>query len=448
MAKNRFIERPRSFCALGGALLTVEALPEVVPILHTAMGCGGSIYWNQYGSTGYLGAGYCGGLAVPSSNIGEQDIVFGGLDRLEEQVKSTVELVEGNLYVILTGCTADIIGDDVQAVVRQYREEGVAIIGAETGGFHGDGYRGYDIVLSALVRDYIKKQDTKKKNKVNLLGIVPGQDVFWRGNLLKLRELLEQLGLEVNSFFTEEDTLSGIQNAGDAALTIVASEFYGIGVAKELEEIHGIPYLTNPFPIGPAATTAFIRSVAKALGQDTTRVEEIVSKETKRYFHYVERFADAYNDQDWQRYAVVVGDANYAPALTKFLADDLGWVPKVCIISDDLEDFQKEKVTGIIESLETKLPVDVYYESDPTEVKTHFWKTVPRKSDSLFQDTFSPAFVVGSHLEREFAIDLGAGHLSVSYPVGNRLVLDRGYAGFSGSLSLIEDLIAVIVAQR
>jgi nitrogenase molybdenum-iron protein beta chain len=443
---NRFIERPRSFCALGGAVQTINAIPGVVPILHSAMGCGGSIYWNQYGSTGYLGAGYCGGLAIPSSNIGETDIVFGGIDRLEEQVRSTVELVEGELYVILTGCTADIIGDDVQALVRDFQDEGVAIVGAETGGFHGDGYRGHDIALSAIVRDYIEKKETKKKGKVNLLGIVPGQDAFWRGNLLKIRALLEKLGLEVNSFFSDKDTLEGVKNAGDAELTIVVSEFYGLDTAHTFEEEHGIPYITNPFPIGPTATEAFIRNVGKALKIQDEAIDELIADETKNYFRYVERVADAFNDLDWQRYAVVVGDANYAPAITKFLSDDLGWLPEITIVSDDLNENQKVKVDEIASGFHYKTVVA--YESDPTEIKTHFWKVIPRKSDNIFEDSFSPGFVVGSHLEREFATDIGAGHLTVSYPVGNRIVLNRGYAGFDGSLSLIEDLLAVIAAQR
>jgi nitrogenase molybdenum-iron protein beta chain len=41
-----------------------------------------------------------------------------------------------------------------------------------------------------------------------------------------------------------------------------------------------------------------------------------------------------------------------------------------------------------------------------------------------------------------------AGHLSVSFPVADRVALDRGYAGFDGSLSLIEDLLSVIVKKR
>lgn len=142
---NGFIERPRSFCALGGALLTAGALPGVVPVLHTAMGCGGSIYWNQLGSTGYLGAGYCGGLAVPSSNVGEKDIVFGGDERLTEQIENTVKLVAGELYFVLTGCMTDIIGDDIRAIVNRFQGRGIPIIGAETGGFKGDGYNGYDL---------------------------------------------------------------------------------------------------------------------------------------------------------------------------------------------------------------------------------------------------------------------------------------------------------------
>ncbi|MDR3233741.1 MAG: hypothetical protein LBT46_08795 [Planctomycetaceae bacterium] len=448
MPNNRFIERPRSFCSLGGALLTVTALPGVIPILHTAMGCGGSIYWNQYGSTGYLGAGYCGGLAVPSSNIQEKDIIFGGSDRLEEQVRTTIELIDGEVFMILTGCTADIIGDDIQAVVRQYRNEGINIFGAETGGFHGNGYKGHDIVMTVLTGEFIETKKEKNKNKINLLGIVPGQDAFWRGNLLKTRALLEKLGLEVNSFFTEHDTLENIRNAGDAALTVVVSDFYAHQTAKTLQEVHQIPYIVNPFPIGPTATEAFLKKIAEALDIAPQTVNEVIAAETQQYFRYVERVADAYNDLDWQRYAVVVGDANYAPAITKFLADDFGWLPELMVVTDDIDDEDKPKINAVVTSLTSHYPVTIAYESDPTEIKTHFWKVVPRKTDSLYQNTFSPGFVVGSHLEREFATDIGAGHLTVSYPVVNRIVLNRGYAGYDGSLSLIEDLLSVIAAQR
>ncbi len=445
---SSFIERPRAFCALGGALITVSALPDTVPILHASMGCGGSIYWNQYGTTGYLGAGYCGGLAVPSSNVLEREVVFGGLERLEEQIKSTLEIVEGELYIVLTGCTTDMIGDDIQAVVRDFQDQGANIIGAEAGGFRGDGYKGYDIVLSALAQDYIEKKETVKKGKVNLWGVVPGQDAFWRGNLLKLRSLLEKLGLEVNTFFTEHDTLEGIKNSGDAQLNIVVSEFFGVSAAKEFNQKHGTPYLTGQLPIGPTLTTEFLRQIGEKLELSKQVVEGVIDWENTNYYRYIERVADAYNDLDWQRYAVIVGDANYAPAITKFLAEDLGWLPVLMVVTTEVSESNKLILNKVVEGLSSKYPVGIAYESDPTEIRNHLWKLVPRRSDSPYYHDISPAFVIGSHLEREFATDLGAAHLTVSYPVGNRVVLNRGYAGFEGSLSLIEDLLAVIVAQR
>jgi len=445
---TKFIERPRSFCALGGAALAVGAIPGAIPILHSSMGCGGSIYWNQLGSTGYLGAGYCGGLAVPSSNIQENDIVFGGAERLSEQVENTVKLVEGGLYVILTGCMTDIIGDDIQAVASEYRARGVTIIGAETGGVRGNGYRGYDIVLSALATDYIEQQETKVGSKVNLWGIVPGQDAFWRGNLVIIRNLLERLGLEVNSFFTEKDNLATIKNAGNAALNIVLSDFYGIGAAETFQDIHGVPYLATPLPIGPTASAEFLLKVGEALALDSAIVQELIRSETKHYYTYVDRIADAYSDLDFQRYAVVVGDANYSVAVTKFLADDLGWLPELTVVTDEIPTEQQVKITDYLGNLRSGYKTNIVYETDATEIKTHFRNHWPVNRGQQFYDAFSPAFVIGSSWEREFAKDIGAGHLTVAYPVSNRVVLNNGYAGYQGSLALIEDLFSVIVAER
>jgi len=72
----------------------------------------------------------------------------------------------------------------------------------------------------------------------------------------------------------------------------------------------------------------------------------------------------------------------------------------------------------------------------------------PQSNGQKFYDSFSPAFVVGSHLERQLAVNIGAGHLTVTYPVGNRVVLTRGYTGYMGGLNLIEDIFSVLVAQR
>jgi len=82
---STFIDRPRYACSMGGALATLRAIPRAIPIVHASAGCGQNLYIAYSNGGAYLGGGYCGGNAIPSSNVIERDIVFGGEDRLREQ---------------------------------------------------------------------------------------------------------------------------------------------------------------------------------------------------------------------------------------------------------------------------------------------------------------------------------------------------------------------------
>ena len=447
MSERAFIERPRAFCALGGALQTVVALPKAVPILHSSMGCAASIYYNQYGSTGYLGAGYCGGMAAPSSNVGEMEIVFGGVPRLREQIENTLKIVAGDLYVVLSGCTPDMIGDDIQSVVRDFGDV-APIIGVETGGFRGDGYIGYDYVLQALIREYVKPQSRVDPHRVNLWGIVPGQDVFWRGNLSLLKAMLQSIGLEVNTFFSDGATLDDLRNAGAAALNVIVSPRYGLGAARVFERTHGTPFLSTHFPIGPSQSDRFLWAVGSAVGIDEQVIDKALSVHNRHYDFYIERLADAFNDLDLQRFAVIVGDANYAVALTRFVTEDLGWLPYLTVVTDDLAANDQETFREALSGLQSGIENNLVFETDASQIAVRFEALWPQANGQRHYNAFSPSFVLGSHLERQFAKNIGAAHLSVSYPIGNRIVTSRGYAGYAGALTLIEDMLTVIVAER
>ncbi|MBI1921050.1 MAG: hypothetical protein HYS23_08220 [Geobacter sp.] len=445
---SHFIERPRYVCSLGGAAATVTALPGAIPILHAASGCAGNFAWTWNGGSGLQVGGYCGSLTVPSSNVQEHEVVFGGTDRLTEEIRNTLRIMKGELFVVLTGCVTEVIGDDIRSVVSGFREEGVAIVGAETGGFKGTSYYGYDLVLQALFRDYVEKGTPPVNGLVNLWGIVPYMDQFWRGNIEGVRKLLESIGLTVNSFFATDDTQAGLKNAAAAELNIVVSDVYGIEAAETFREVHGIPYLPLPLPVGPSASDAFLREVTERLGIDPTRTEAVIVSENSRYYRYLEPLTDCYNDLDLQRYAVVVGDANYAPALARFLADDLGWLPELTVCTDQLGEDEKERLGGRLRALESGFSTNLVFETDGSEVINHLNSSRPRYADRKYHNPFSPAFVLGSSLERELAQGIGAPHLSVSFPVANRAVLDRGYTGYSGGLRLTEDILSAVVAAR
>jgi len=442
------IERPRYSCALGGALATVTALPEAIPIMHAASGCAGNFTWAQSGGGGLQVGGLCGGLTTPSSNVQEPEIVFGGVDRLTEQIKCTLEVMEGKLFIVLTSCVTDMIGDDVRRATEELTSPERPVISAETAGFKGNSYYGYDAVLQSLFRSFVAKSATKVRKRVNLWGIVPSLDVFWRGNIEALRLLLAKLGLDVNTFFSRSDTLDRIRTATSAELNIVVSDAYGVDAAGVFEEEHGTPFITVPLPIGPSATGDFLREVGSALSIRKSVVERLIDEGDDLFYSYLEPLTDPYNDFDMQRYAVVVGDCNYSYGVTRFLSDDLGWIPELAVCTDRPGDSAAEKLAERFTRLESGLRPAFVFETDTSEIIRHLSGRWPGSRGERYYNAFSPAFVVGSSLDRELAASLGAGHLSVSFPVTNRVVLDRGYCGYSGGLHLMEDLLGAIVATR
>jgi len=445
---EHFVERARYLCSLGGAAATITALPGAIPILHSASGCAGNFAWTQNGGSGLQVGGYCGSLTVPSSNMQENEVVFGGEERLREQISNTVKVMDGDLYFVVTGCVPEMIGDDIFAVVNEFRDKGVPIIGASTGGFRGNSYWGYDLVLQALFKDFLEKGLPKVKGKVNLWGVVPYMDPFWRGNLAGARRLLELLGLEVNTFFTPDSTLESVKKAGEAELNVVISDIYGQGAAKLFEERHGTPFLTQPLPVGPSASIEFLKAVGTQLSLPAELIEQVIAGEKQRYYKILEPLTDCWNDLDLQRYAVVVGDGNYAPALTRFLADDLGWLPELTVCTDQVREDEQQLLANRVARLSSGFTTNLVFETDTSEVVNHLNRHWPRSRGQKYYNAFSPAFVVGSSLERELASSIGAPHLSVSFPVANRAVLDRGYTGFDGGLRLTEDLLSAVIAAR
>jgi len=445
---SKFVDRPRYVCALGGALGALRALPRTIPIIHAAAGCGSNISNAISPGAGHFGSGYSSGMSLPSSNVIEKDIVFGGEERLREQIKTTLEVMDGDLYVVVTGCMVEMIGDDAKGVTSEFADNDKPVLVVETGGFKGNSYTGYDLLLETLFRRFVIKKEEKKENVVNIFGLVPGQDAFYKGNLRELKGLLKKLGIKANTFFGEGETLEDLKNVGDAVLNIVVSDIYGIEPAKVFEEIHEIPFITVPLPIGSRATEEFLRVVGNKLQIKEEIVESVIKEEKAIYYDYFERISDIYNDIDFQRYGIVVADANYAPSISKFISDELGWIPSLTVITDFLDENEEELLLSRFENYASGLKPKVVFDTDTSSVRRHLQSIWPQNNGNKYFDSFGPAVIIGSVYERDIAQELGYPLLTVSFPVTNRVVLGRNYAGFTGGLNLVEDLISMQVSGR
>ena len=441
------IERPRYQCALGGALVTINAIERAVAIVHAAPGCAASADGAASVGGGYWGTTSTDGRATPSTNIVEREVIFGGEERLAEQIASTIDVVDADLYAVITGCMTDIIGDDVRAVVSEFQKRGKPVIVAETGGFKGDSAVGADLIWESIITQFVTRGLQKEKLRVNLFGFVPAQDVFWRGNLIELKRLLGELGITANTFLTPLDELSDLKEASKASLNIVFSDVHGVKPAQVFEETHGTPYTLEPLPIGPTATEAFLRRIAGSLEIDPETLEFVIAKEKTRYYNFISPLTDLFTDQDFQRFGVVIGNADYSYAVTRFIADDLGWIPYLTAVTDLLSDEQQAAVVERFQEVPADLRPKLIFETDTDGIKERLNEQLALENDP-YGTPISPAYVIGSNLDRPLAAELKAGFFGISYPITNRIVTDQFYVGFRGGLRLATDIVSALVANR
>lgn len=413
------VENPRTLCALNGALGVFSSLGKAIPILHAGPGCG--LQASIGVKAGYTG----GGTGCPSSNMFEREVVFGGINRLRETIDGTLEVMDGDLYAVLTGCTAGIIGDDVESLVTEYQNKNIPIVYVDSSGFRGDSFFGYEISLTSLVKTFVKKSEKDSKT-VNLFGIVPTQDITWRGNLEEITRILKKLGLKVNNFFIENQSIKNIEKSSEAAINIILSPW----LLEELENIYKNSFEINSYrynglPIGPTATTDFIRGLAKHIEIDETLLEQVIEEEEDyvfSYYEYINAMIKTYR-------FVVVGDTNVVLGLTRFLVNDYGQIPLLAIITDNLLDKHKVEVEKELNNLEFARKPKIIFEDD----KWKIGEIIKAEKEEL-------TLILGSSFENEVASELDIESIVVSNPSTEARILNKSYAGYRGSLTFLEDL--------
>jgi nitrogenase molybdenum-iron protein beta chain len=287
----KIIEQPRYSCALG-VQQTVVAIERAIPILHSGPGCCSKI-------TGIIGQGdgYAGGNSIPCSNISESEVIYGGEEKLRGVINGSFEVLDADLFVVLTGCTADIVGDDVKRVTGEYQEQGKPIVFVETGGFKSNNYVSHEAVVNAIVDQYVEKYAADKsitKGLVNVFATLPYQDPFWNGNLEEIKRVLEGIGLKVNVLFGPgSGGVSEWLTAPKAQFNIVLSAWAGLGIVKHLEDKYGTPYLHIPYlPVGGIETSRFLRLAGEFGKIDPGITEDFIRREERKFYAHIERMAD------------------------------------------------------------------------------------------------------------------------------------------------------------
>ena len=424
---SQVTENPKGGCVLAGINSVLGAIDRVCPIYHSGPGCCMQTTAADQGQSGHKSSRFVSSVSLPSTNMVEKEVVFGGTEKLRTTVQGAIDIIDADAYFVLTGCTAGIIGDDIVSVTEEFQDKGYSVYPIETPGFVGDSNLGYETVWTTMINQVIEEDVPKDDKLVNIFGIIPYHDPFWSGALEEIDRILSALGLKVNTFFTKHQGIETIRKCSGAALNIIINPWLFKGPAKKMEQKFGIPSIRVPgLFVGATDTTKFVRQVAEAMHLDQEIVDKVIAAEEEYVYDYL---AQSVGGVSWKRFAVVA-DANNAVGITRYLANDFSFTPVLVIVSEPLfRQEDKDRIVAQIEDLEYAKPPKVIFASDQYEI-----------NQALREEEEEITLLIGSSNEREVALEKDIQFILAAFPMNERLVFNRTYAGYRGSLTFTEDL--------
>lgn len=424
---SQVTENPKGGCVLAGINSVLGAIDRVCPIYHSGPGCCMQTTAADQGQSGHKSSRFVSSVSLPSTNMLEKEVVFGGTEKLRTTVQGAIDIIDADAYFVLTGCTAGIIGDDIVSVTEEFQDKGYSVYPIETPGFVGDSNLGYETVWTTMINQVIEEDVPKDDKLVNIFGIIPYHDPFWSGALEEIDRILSALGLKVNTFFTKHQGIETIRKCSGAALNIIINPWLFKGPAKKMEQKFGILSIRVPgLFVGATDTTKFVRQVAEAMHLDQEIVDKVIAAEEEYVYDYL---AQSVGGVSWKRFAVVA-DANNAVGITRYLANDFSFTPVLVIVSEPLfRQEDKDRIVAQIEDLEYAKPPKVIFASDQYEI-----------NQALREEEEEITLLIGSSNEREVALEKDIQFILAAFPMNERLVFNRTYAGYRGSLTFTEDL--------
>ena len=307
---------PMSTCKLFGAIRAVIGIKNTIPVIHGPRGCAYHIRYLLSIRSGSR-------IRICSTELSQEDVVFGAEDKLKETIITVDKKYKPDLIPVLSSCSTSIIGEDIQKVARELKDDIKAeIITISAGGFESDQSGGYEEVLQTLIEDITIPHHTTLKSKkpsINLIGVFRGGP-----DLLELKKTLKRMGININCVLTSGSSIEDIKNIPKAHLNYSFCDISGIMPCKILEDEFKIPFTYYPFPIGFLNSLNFFETLLDYFG-----LNHPIQKEYDKLKPNIDYFSEKL---DGYKVAIIAGPTR-AIALASFVRE-LGMIP--VLVSIDL----------------------------------------------------------------------------------------------------------------
>ncbi|XPV75146.1 MAG: nitrogenase molybdenum-iron protein alpha chain [Desulfovibrio sp.] len=253
---------------------------DIVNITHGPIGCG---FYSWLTRRNQTDAGADGDNYIPycfSTDMQDQDIIFGGEKKLEASIREAYETFKPKCIAVFATCPVGLIGDDIHAVARKMKAE---LGDCNVFAFSCEGYKGvsqsagHHIANNQIFTHVVGENEKPKegKYKINLLG-----EYNIGGDGFEIDRVLKKCGITNIATFSGNSTYDQFASAPQADLNLVMCHRSINYVADMLETKYGIPWVKVNF-IGAEATAKSLRKIGQYFGDkeliDT--IEAVIAEE-------------------------------------------------------------------------------------------------------------------------------------------------------------------------
>ena len=297
-------------CVFCGSRVVLYPIADALHLIHGPVGCA-AYTWDIRGA---LSSGPQIHRLSFTTDLKEKEVVFGGEERLYKALISLIEMYKPKGAFVYGTCIVGVIGDDVEAVCKRVtRETGIDVIPVMAPGFSGSKKDGYKVACDALSK--LMGTDTTYKapeHSINILG-----DFNLAGELWMLSEYYKKMGVNLVAAMTGDGRVDAVRKAHTAQLNVVQCSGSMIGLAKEMKEKYGIPFMKVSY-FGIEDMSDALYEVAKFFKSDEMmeKARVLVKEELSKLLPALQQYK---KDLEGKKAAIYVGGAFKAISLVKAL---------------------------------------------------------------------------------------------------------------------------------
>lgn len=429
------IINPIFTCQPAGAQFASIGIKDCIGIVHGGQGCVMFVrlLFSQHFKENF---------ELASSSVHEDGAVFGAVHRVEEGVDVLLmRYPHIKVVPIITTCSTEVIGDDVDGIVNKLNEgllkekyagREVHLIPIHTPSFKGSQVTGYDVAVEDIVKHFAKKGEPNGK-----LNLITG----WvnPGDVTELKYLLSEMGVDATVLFEIESfdspmlpdksatshgstTVEELEGTANALGTIALNRYEGGKAARYLAEQFDIPAVIGPTPIGIRNTDTFLRNVRELTGkpipQSLVRKRGIAIDALTDLTHMF--FAD--------KKVAIYGHPDLVLGLAEFCLD-LEMKPVLLLLGDDNVNYPNDpRVKALQENVDYDMEI---------VTNADLWELEDRiKNRGLELD-----LILGHSKGRFISIEYNIPMVRVGFPTYDRAGLFRHpVVGYAGATWLAEEM--------